>query len=46
MAAAALAAAKAAVSATAAASHGKMSVTETRRFAGKNVEVSPYALLL
>ena len=38
-AAAAMAAAKAAASATSAASNGKVAVTETRRFAGKNIEV-------
>ncbi|KAK9916406.1 hypothetical protein WJX75_002220 [Coccomyxa subellipsoidea] len=39
-AAAAIAAAKAAASATSAASNGKVAVTETRRFAGKNIEMT------
>ncbi len=39
LAAAAIAAAKAATSSTAANSHGKIAVTETRRFAGKDIEV-------
>ncbi|BDA40355.1 probable craniofacial development protein 1 at C-terminar half [Coccomyxa sp. Obi] len=40
LAAAALAAAKAATSSTAAFSHGKVAVTETRRFAGKDIEMT------
>lgn len=39
LAATAIAAARAATSSTAANSHGKVKVTETRRFAGKDIEV-------